>query len=62
VTVMGQQLGLECIPKLVRIWRVNAYTEILKNPVTSVLGQIETFQYAGALVWLRLNLPLPNVA
>jgi len=28
---------------------------ILKNPVTSVLGRIETFPYVGALVWLSLT-------
>ncbi len=62
MTIMGQQVGLDSIPKLVRDWSVNTYTVILKNPVTSVLGQIEKFPYVGALVWLRLNLPLPNVA
>jgi hypothetical protein len=59
---MGQQVGLASIPKLVRDSSVNAYTVILKNPVTSVVGQIEKFPYMGALVWLRLNLPLPKVA
>ncbi len=50
------------IPKLVRDSSVNAYTVRLKNPVTSIVGQIEKFPYMGALVWLRLNLPLPKVA
>jgi len=33
-TVMGQHLELASIPKHVRDWSINAYTVILKNPVT----------------------------
>ncbi len=48
--IVGPHLEWASIPKLVRDWRVSAYTVILKNPVTAVLGRIETFPYVGALV------------
>jgi hypothetical protein len=57
VTIVGQHWELASIPKLVRDWSINAYIVILKNPVTSVLGWIETFPYVGALVWLSQTYP-----